>query len=146
VAARAVFVDASGRRQRRVRRLGLILVVPAVAYVGLLASTLLGGPTVHTPLLPTPPGRSHHTGTSGGGSAGTGAGDLAGPGAGASSGPGSGTVRATASPSPGLPSPSASPTSPVTASTTPPQHGESTHSAKTSPPAAGHRATPTRKP
>ncbi len=47
-----VFVDTSGRRQRRVRRLGWVLVVPAAAYVLLLLSTLLGGPTVHSPLLP----------------------------------------------------------------------------------------------
>jgi hypothetical protein len=50
-----VFVDASGRRQRRVRRFGWVLVVPAVAYVLLLVSTLLGGPTVRSPLLPAPP-------------------------------------------------------------------------------------------
>lgn len=47
-----VFVDRSGRRQRRVRRLGRLLVVPAGAYVVLLISTLLGGPTVRSPLLP----------------------------------------------------------------------------------------------
>ncbi|MFJ1702624.1 hypothetical protein [Kitasatospora sp. NPDC088346] len=47
-----VFVDSSGRRQRLVRRLGRLLVIPAAGYVVLLVSTLLGGPTVHSPLLP----------------------------------------------------------------------------------------------
>ncbi|WP_431959577.1 hypothetical protein [Actinacidiphila sp. bgisy160] len=49
-----VFVDASGRRQRRVRRLGLLLAVPAVAYVALLLSALLGGPGASSPYLPLP--------------------------------------------------------------------------------------------
>ncbi|MER7750772.1 hypothetical protein [Kitasatospora sp. NPDC097643] len=49
-----VFVDSSGRRQRRVRRLGVLLAVPAVGYLGLLASTVLGGPTVNAPFLPLP--------------------------------------------------------------------------------------------
>ncbi|MFF4651787.1 hypothetical protein [Streptomyces sp. NPDC001380] len=53
--AAPVFVDASGRRRRRVSRLGRLLAVPAAAYVALLASTVLGGPTVDTPLLPAPP-------------------------------------------------------------------------------------------
>lgn len=47
-----VFVDTSGRRQRRVRRWGYLLVVPAVGYVALLVSALLGGPTVQAPFLP----------------------------------------------------------------------------------------------
>ncbi|MGW4892633.1 hypothetical protein ACWEQL_10260 [Kitasatospora sp. NPDC004240] len=49
-----VFVDSSGRRQRRVRRLGLVLAVPAAGYLVLLASTVLGGPTVSAPFLPLP--------------------------------------------------------------------------------------------
>ncbi|MFD0272710.1 hypothetical protein ACFVHB_02225 [Kitasatospora sp. NPDC127111] len=49
-----VFVDSSGRRQRRVRRLGLVLAVPAAGYLVLLASTVLGGPTVNAPFLPLP--------------------------------------------------------------------------------------------
>ncbi|MFE0464320.1 hypothetical protein ACFW1A_34205 [Kitasatospora sp. NPDC058965] len=49
-----VFVDSSGRRQRRVRRLGLLLAVPAVGYLALLVSTVLGGPTVSAPFLPLP--------------------------------------------------------------------------------------------
>ncbi|MFI8106048.1 hypothetical protein [Streptomyces sp. NPDC086023] len=48
-----VFVDSSGRRQRRVRRWGYLLVVPALAYVALLVSTLLGGPTIEAPFLPS---------------------------------------------------------------------------------------------
>ncbi|WP_051969741.1 hypothetical protein [Kitasatospora azatica] len=49
-----VFVDASGRRQRRVRRAGRLLAIPAAGYVALLISSALGGPTVHSPLLPLP--------------------------------------------------------------------------------------------
>ncbi|MFJ9455244.1 hypothetical protein ACIRST_09205 [Kitasatospora sp. NPDC101447] len=49
-----VFVDASGRRQRRIRRLGAVLAVPAGGYLVLLGSTLLGGPTVNAPFLPLP--------------------------------------------------------------------------------------------
>jgi hypothetical protein len=49
-----VFVDGSGRRLRRLRVAGAIVVVPAVGYVGLLFSTLLGGPTIHSPFLPLP--------------------------------------------------------------------------------------------
>lgn len=49
-----VFVDASGRRQRRVRRLGLLLAVPAAAYIALLLSALLGGPGASSPYLPLP--------------------------------------------------------------------------------------------
>ncbi|MFD7257885.1 hypothetical protein [Streptomyces sp. NPDC059874] len=51
-----VFVDASGRRQRRVRRLGWLLVVPAAAYVVLVLSSLVGGPTLRSPFLPAPRG------------------------------------------------------------------------------------------
>lgn len=50
-----VFVDASGRRRRRVRRLGAGLAVLGVGYVVLLLSTVLGGPSVRMPLLPAPP-------------------------------------------------------------------------------------------
>ncbi|MDD9379675.1 hypothetical protein M8Z33_24060 [Streptomyces sp. ZAF1911] len=49
-----VFVDSSGRRQRRVRRLGWLLVVPAAGYIVLLLSSLFGGPTLSSPLLPLP--------------------------------------------------------------------------------------------
>ncbi|TJZ99627.1 hypothetical protein [Actinacidiphila oryziradicis] len=49
-----VFVDASGRRRRRVRRLGLILMVLAAGYLTLVVSTALGGPTVDAPFLPLP--------------------------------------------------------------------------------------------
>lgn len=51
-----VFVDSSGRRQRRVRRLGWLLVVPAAAYVVLVVSSLFGGPTLRSPFLPAPRG------------------------------------------------------------------------------------------
>ncbi|MFJ3832826.1 hypothetical protein ACIPWI_33465 [Streptomyces sp. NPDC090046] len=59
-----VFVDTSGRRQRRVRRWGYLLVVPAVAYVVLLMSTLLGGPTFQSPFLPS--AQAPHTPVPGG--------------------------------------------------------------------------------
>ncbi|MGR4881353.1 hypothetical protein ACIPUC_18375 [Streptomyces sp. LARHCF249] len=49
-----VFVDSSGRRQRRVRRLGWLLVVPAAGYVVLVLSSLFGGPTLKSPFLPAP--------------------------------------------------------------------------------------------
>ncbi|WP_181809097.1 hypothetical protein [Streptomyces shenzhenensis] len=81
--ARPVFVDASGRRQRRVRRVARLLVIPAGAYVALLVSTLLGGPTISAPFVPLPrpdtthpaapheaaPGSSAGTGHPAGGSA-----------------------------------------------------------------------------
>ncbi|KOY56124.1 hypothetical protein [Streptomyces sp. XY332] len=51
--ASPVFVDSSGRRQRRVRRMGRLLVIPAAAYVVLLISTVMGGPTVRSPFLPS---------------------------------------------------------------------------------------------
>ncbi|MGQ5636350.1 MULTISPECIES: hypothetical protein [unclassified Streptomyces] len=50
--ARPVFVDLSGRRQRRVVRAARLLVIPAGGYVALLVSTLLGGPTVSSPIVP----------------------------------------------------------------------------------------------
>lgn len=53
-----VFVDASGRRQRRVRRAGRILAVPAAGYLALLASSALGGPTLDAPFLPGNPART----------------------------------------------------------------------------------------
>lgn len=49
-----VFVDASGRRQRRVRRAAQLLVIPAACYVALLISTVLGGPTISAPFVPLP--------------------------------------------------------------------------------------------
>ncbi|MFJ6796941.1 hypothetical protein [Streptomyces sp. NPDC091268] len=49
-----VFVDSTGRRQRRVRRAGRLLVIPAAAYVVLLISALFGGPAVRAPFLPAP--------------------------------------------------------------------------------------------
>lgn len=60
--ARPVFVDASGRRQRRVRRLGYLLVIPAAGYAALLLSTLLGGPSVDSPYLPAPAAGAHRPG------------------------------------------------------------------------------------
>lgn len=61
-AARPVFVDPSGRRQRRVRRLGRLLVIPAAGYVALLLSAALGGPSVDSPYLPLPAGGAHGAG------------------------------------------------------------------------------------
>jgi hypothetical protein len=51
---RPVFVDSSGRRQRRVLRAARLLVIPAGGYVALLVSAVLGGPTVSAPFLPQP--------------------------------------------------------------------------------------------
>lgn len=61
-AARPVFLDPSGRRQRRVRRLGCLLAVPAAAYAVLLLSTALGGPSVDSPYLPLPAAGDHRAG------------------------------------------------------------------------------------
>jgi len=128
-AARPVFLDPSGRRQRRVRRLGRLLAIPAAAYVALLLSTALGGPSVDSPYLPLPAAGDHHTG-------GTDTGHRT-PGT-AEGGPGAGTKRTTpttgspagrpttgtgtggASPHPSAPGATSAPASPgATASTAP---------------------------
>ncbi|MFE1317690.1 hypothetical protein [Kitasatospora phosalacinea] len=49
-----VFVDASGRRQRRSRRIGWLLAVPAAGYLALVASSALGGPSFDAPFVPKP--------------------------------------------------------------------------------------------
>jgi len=49
-----VFVDSTGHRHRTIRRAGALLAVPAVAYLVLLGSSLLGGPRMDTPLIPLP--------------------------------------------------------------------------------------------
>ncbi|MEV5012658.1 MULTISPECIES: hypothetical protein [unclassified Streptomyces] len=49
---RPVFVDSSGRRQRRVLRAARLLVIPAGGYVALLVSTVLGGPSLSAPFVP----------------------------------------------------------------------------------------------
>jgi len=51
---RPVFVDSSGRRQRRVLRAAKLLVLPAGGYLALLVSTLLGGPSISSPFVPQP--------------------------------------------------------------------------------------------
>jgi hypothetical protein len=51
---RPVFVDSSGRRQRRVLRAARLLVVPAGGYVALLISAVLGGPSLNAPFVPQP--------------------------------------------------------------------------------------------
>lgn len=53
-AERPVFVDSSGRRQRRVLRVARLLVIPAGGYVALLISSLLGGPSISSPFVPLP--------------------------------------------------------------------------------------------
>ncbi|WNM29049.1 hypothetical protein RKE30_00815 [Streptomyces sp. Li-HN-5-11] len=53
-AVRPVFVDSSGRRQRRVRRAARLLLIPAGGYVALVISTMLGGPTIDSPFVPQP--------------------------------------------------------------------------------------------
>lgn len=62
-AARPVFVDPSGRRQRRVRRLGWLLVIPAAGYAALLLSAAIGGPSVDSPYLPLPAAGNHVRGS-----------------------------------------------------------------------------------
>ncbi|MFE7216098.1 hypothetical protein ACFU93_40735 [Streptomyces sp. NPDC057611] len=75
---RPVFVDSSGRRQRRVVRAARLLVIPAGCYVALLISTMLNGPSISSPFVPhpgpthpatphatapdSPPGTGHSTG------------------------------------------------------------------------------------
>lgn len=49
---RPVFVDSSGRRQRRVLRAARLLVIPAGGYIALLISTMLGGPSISSPFVP----------------------------------------------------------------------------------------------
>jgi len=49
-----VFVDASGRRRRTVRRIAVALTSAIVAAVGILVVILLGAPIVPTALLPAP--------------------------------------------------------------------------------------------
>lgn len=49
---RPVFVDSSGRRQRRVLRAARLLVIPAGGYVALLISAVLGGPSLDAPFVP----------------------------------------------------------------------------------------------
>ncbi|WP_317444084.1 hypothetical protein [Streptomyces collinus] len=51
---RPVFVDSSGRRQRRVRRAARLLVIPAGGYIALLVSAVLGGPSLNAPFVPQP--------------------------------------------------------------------------------------------
>ncbi|MEY9870761.1 hypothetical protein ABH931_000215 [Streptacidiphilus sp. MAP12-33] len=145
VPERPVFVDASGRRQRRVRLIGRVLVVPAVGYIGLLVSTLLGGPTINSPYLPLPappqaPG-SHTHGASGGGTHGTGA-NGTGTGTGTKATGGTGTTAATGATTGATAGPSATPSAlpSVTASpSTVITHGHSTHTAN--PPGASHHPT-----
>ncbi|MEU5532090.1 hypothetical protein [Streptomyces sp. NPDC020362] len=71
---RPVFVDSSGRRQRRVLRAARLLVIPAGVYVALLISTLLGGPSVSAPFVPQaePTHPATHGVTAPGSSSGTG--------------------------------------------------------------------------
>ncbi|WP_316739250.1 hypothetical protein [Streptomyces sp. MK7] len=52
--ARPVFVDSSGRRQRRVLRAARLLMIPAGGYVALLVSAMLGGPSISSPFVPQP--------------------------------------------------------------------------------------------
>ncbi|MCF3177368.1 hypothetical protein IPZ61_29130 [Streptomyces sioyaensis] len=47
-----VFVDSSGRRQRRVLRAARLLMIPAGGYVAVLISAMLGGPSISSPFVP----------------------------------------------------------------------------------------------
>ena len=53
-AVQPVFVDLSGRRQRRVRRAARLLAIPACGYVTLLISSALGGPALDSSFVPLP--------------------------------------------------------------------------------------------
>lgn len=124
-AARPVFLDASGRRQRWVRRIGRLLVIPAAGYVALLLSAALGGPTISSPYLPLPEANDRQAADA-----------SPGPAARHSSGTGSGTGTSGASgtgsagvPGPGL-SPSPSPTG-ATATASPTATGTATHGKST---------------
>lgn len=59
-----VFVDASGRRERRLRVAGGLVVPPAVSYVVVLLSAALVGPMIHLPFLPPPSPRQVATDSS----------------------------------------------------------------------------------
>ncbi|MFC5907881.1 hypothetical protein ACFP3V_11715, partial [Streptacidiphilus monticola] len=61
-ASAPVFVDTTGRRRRLVVQGGRLLAVPALGYLGLVVSTLLGGPTIDSPLLPLPAAPAHAAG------------------------------------------------------------------------------------
>lgn len=121
------------------RRLGYLLVIPAAAYVALLLSTVLGGPSVDSPLLPVPTAGDQRPGSGAKGHTAPVSGDRtaaagkqnSGPRRGsrpAQPGPSSATAGVSAPPSTsGTISPSASP--PPTASTAPSAtatHGKST--------------------
>ena len=135
---RPVFVDSTGRRQRRVLRAARLLVIPAGGYVALLISTVLGGPIINSPFVPQPdsphrttPGATASDATPGTGRSARGASLTE-----AQRNPGP-AAQKTAGPA-GLPSPSTAPsaTSGPTAAPT----------AATSPTsAATHAATPTPK-
>ena len=56
-ARRPVFLDSTGRRHRTIRRAGAVLAVPAVGYLVLMASSLLGGPRLGHPARPAARGR-----------------------------------------------------------------------------------------
>lgn len=47
-----MFVDPTGRRARRVHQMGRILVVPALGYMVALGSSLMGGPSLPSVLVP----------------------------------------------------------------------------------------------
>jgi hypothetical protein len=129
-----------------VRRLGRLLVVPALAYVALLISTAVGGPTVNSPYLPLPvaprpshaplagptatarPAKGTHPGPGRSGTAVSGTGATAGAGTGTQPTPGT----SAGSSAPGATS---TPTAVVT-------HGHSTHTA--APPGPTH-VHPTKK-
>jgi hypothetical protein len=51
---RPVFVDASGRRRRVLRRVAVVFVSAIATVAGILVAALLGAPVVPTALLPAP--------------------------------------------------------------------------------------------
>ncbi|MEU6505696.1 hypothetical protein [Streptomyces sp. NPDC046942] len=112
--ARPVFVDSSGRRQRRVLRAARLLVIPAGGYIALLVSTLLGGPGISAPFFPQSGSHPATPGASAPDPAGTGH-----PAAGADSAATHGTPRPTTRQSAGPDSrPAAASTAPAVAAPT----------------------------
>ena len=56
--AAPVFVDLTGRRGRKVKMFALAVMLVTGAYLVLLLSAVMGGPTIHAPFLPAPEGFS----------------------------------------------------------------------------------------
>ncbi|MEV4556674.1 hypothetical protein AB0K51_06720 [Kitasatospora sp. NPDC049285] len=143
VAPPPVFVDGSGQRQRRVRRVGRLLAVPAVGYLALLVSSMLGGPSISAPFLPQGPAHAVSTAPVPEASASAPAVTTGGPAPGRSAAVGpAARPTATAAHGSGEPTPAASGTTAVPTTTPPPTATAAPgHGKPTAPPS--HRPTKT---